>query len=101
MLHSHSSMTIDDIRVLVQAIRNWSDDVSVEEIAALRRELSAVIDYALPMFEQDVVASGILYIAYSLLALNHISSALQNVENVVLLREHANDRYVEKRLTEY
>ena len=86
MQGTHSSMTIDDVRVMVQAIRNWFDQVSFDEIPALRRELHVVIKYAVPMLERDPAATSAICSAYFLLSINCISAALQNVEISVSLR---------------
>ncbi|MEY2537390.1 MAG: hypothetical protein QOG67_1130 [Verrucomicrobiota bacterium] len=89
MQGTHSSTYVDDIRVMVQAVRNWFDQASFDEMASLRRELRVVIDYAVPMLEHDAAASSALGVAYSLLAINCVSSALQNVERAVPLRASA------------
>jgi hypothetical protein len=76
--------SIDDVRVLVQALANWSGQLRSNDVHLLRGELDAVLAYAAKILESDVQTQNEICIARSLLALNQIVSALRRLERTVL-----------------
>jgi len=76
--------SIDDVRVMVQALANWSGQIRSNDVHLLRDELDAVLAYAAKILEDDVQTRNELCIARSLLALNQIVPALQRLERTVL-----------------
>jgi hypothetical protein len=76
--------SIDDVRVMVQALNNWFGQIRLNEVHSLKGELKAVLDYAAGILESDEQMRNELCIARSLLALNQVVPALQRLERTVL-----------------
>jgi hypothetical protein len=76
--------SIDEVRVMVQALANWSVQIRSNDVHLLRDELDAVLAYAAKFLEDDVQTRNDLCIARSLLALNKTFPALQRLERTVL-----------------
>jgi hypothetical protein len=76
--------SIDDVRVVVQALNNWFGQIRSNEVHLLKSELNAVLDYAARMPDSDELLRNELCIARSLLALNQVIFALQRLEKAVL-----------------
>jgi len=76
--------SIDDVRVMVQALANWSVQIRSNNVHLLRDELDAVLAYAAKILEDDVQTQNELCIARPLLALNKIFPALRRLERTVL-----------------
>ncbi|WP_213780683.1 hypothetical protein [Caballeronia sp. dw_276] len=76
--------SIDDVRVVVQALYNWFGQIRSNEVHLLKIKLNAVLDYATRMPDSDELLRNELCIARSLLALNQVVFALQRLEKAVL-----------------
>jgi len=83
-----SSITAEDLCILLAALQNRSNAVPLADNRAFRLEIETVIRFSVQLFGTDPVALSRLNVATSKLVMNQPSAALAKIESVLVRRGH-------------
>ena len=81
-----SSITLEDLRVLLSALQNRVDDVPPANSKAFRQEIEMLISFSTQLFGMDPVALSTLDVASSKLVVHQPGVALTKIESVLVRR---------------